>query len=74
MPTLFIVGEVDQLIAPAIVEAMHKKVPGSQFAKVPGAGHSVYFEKPDEFNETVLAFLREAEQMRSRSDAANSSR
>jgi 3-oxoadipate enol-lactonase len=58
VPTLFIVGEEDQLIAPAIIEAMHKKMPGSQFAKVPGAGHSVYFEKPDEYNRIVLEFLQ----------------
>jgi pimeloyl-ACP methyl ester carboxylesterase len=36
---------------------MHRKVPGSEFAKVPGAGHSVYFEKPEEYNRLVLAFL-----------------
>jgi pimeloyl-ACP methyl ester carboxylesterase len=59
IPTLFIVGEEDQLIAPAIIEAMHKKMPGSQLAKVPGAGHSVYFEKPDEYNRLVLAFLQQ---------------
>ena len=57
IPTLFIVGEEDQLIAPAIIEAMHKKMPGSQFAKVPGAGHSVYFECPDAFNDALAAFL-----------------
>jgi hypothetical protein len=48
-----------QLIAPAIIEAMHKKMPGSQFAKVPGAGHSVYFEKPEEYERLVLAFLQQ---------------
>ena len=57
IPTLFIVGEEDQLIAPKIIEMMHRKIPGSEFAKVPGAGHSVYFEKPDEYNRLVLAFL-----------------
>jgi 3-oxoadipate enol-lactonase len=59
IPTLFIVGEEDQLIPPPIIEAMHKKMPGSQLAKVPGAGHSVYFEKPDEYNRIVLAFLQQ---------------
>jgi 3-oxoadipate enol-lactonase len=59
IPTLFIVGEEDQLIPPPIIEAMHKKMPGSQLAKVAGAGHSVYFEKPDEYNKIVLAFLQQ---------------
>jgi 3-oxoadipate enol-lactonase len=57
IPTLFIVGEEDQLIAPQIIEMMHRKMPGSEFARVAGAGHSVYFEKPEEYNRLVLAFL-----------------
>jgi 3-oxoadipate enol-lactonase len=59
VPILFIVGEEDQLIPPPIIEAMHKKMPGSQLAKVPGAGHSVYFEKPEEYNRIVLEFLQQ---------------
>ena len=57
VPTLFIVGEEDQLIPPAVIEVMHRQVPGSELAKVPGAGHSVYFEKPAEFNRLVGDFL-----------------
>jgi pimeloyl-ACP methyl ester carboxylesterase len=41
VPVLFIVGEQDQLIPPAAIEAMHKEMPGSELVKVPGAGHSV---------------------------------
>jgi 3-oxoadipate enol-lactonase len=59
IPTLFIVGEEDQLIPPPIIEAMHRKMPGSQLVKVPGAGHSVYFEKPEEYNRIVLGFLQQ---------------
>ena len=33
-------------------------MPASRFVEVPGAGHSVYFEKPDEFNRIVLEFLQ----------------
>jgi 3-oxoadipate enol-lactonase len=57
IPVLFIVGEQDQLIPPAVIESMHKAMPGSQLVKVPGAGHSVYFEKPDEYNRIVMDFL-----------------
>ena len=57
IPVLFIVGEQDQLIPPPIIEAMHKSMPGSQLVKVPGAGHSVYWEKPDVYNRLVLDFL-----------------
>jgi pimeloyl-ACP methyl ester carboxylesterase len=58
IPVLFIVGEQDQIIPPPIIEAMHKKMPGSQLVKVPGAGHSVYFEKPDDYNRIVMEFLQ----------------
>jgi 3-oxoadipate enol-lactonase len=57
VPVLFIVGEQDQLIPPAAIEAMHKEIPGSELAKVPGAGHSVYFEKPAEYNRLISDFL-----------------
>lgn len=58
IPVLFIVGEQDQLIPPPIIEAMHKKMTGSQLVKVPGAGHSVYWEKPDDYNRIVMDFLQ----------------
>ena len=57
VPVLFIVGEQDQLIPPAAIEAMHREVPGSELAKVPGTGHSVYFEKPAEYNRLISDFL-----------------
>jgi 3-oxoadipate enol-lactonase len=57
IPVLFIVGAEDQLIQPPIIEAMHKKMPGSQLVKVAGAGHSVYFEKPEEYNLILADFL-----------------
>ena len=57
VPTLFIVGEQDQLIPPAAIEVMHKQMPGSELVKVPGAGHSVYFEKATEYNRLVGDFL-----------------
>jgi len=59
VPVLFIVGEQDVLIPPPIIEAMHKKMPGSQLVKVPGAGHSVYFEKAADYNRIVGEFLRQ---------------
>ena len=58
IPVLFIVGEQDQLIPPPIIEAMHKTMAGSQLVKVPGAGHSVYWEKPDDYNRILMDFLQ----------------
>ncbi len=59
VPTLLIVGEVDQITPQPVIELLQKRIPGARFAKVPGAGHSVYFEQPQEFNRIVREFLRE---------------
>lgn len=59
IPVLFIVGEQDAINPPPIIEAMHKEMAGSQLVKVPGAGHSVYFEKPDDYNRIVMDFLQQ---------------
>ncbi len=57
LPTLFLVGSEDVLAQPDIIRSVHKLVPGSVFVEVPGSGHSVYFEAPDEFNSAVDSFL-----------------
>jgi pimeloyl-ACP methyl ester carboxylesterase len=41
------------------MELIAGKIPHSRFVKVPGAGHSVYFEHPAEFNRLLLDFLKE---------------
>ena len=58
IPTLFIVGEDDTLVAPAVIEAVHDKIPHSEFAVVPEAGHSVYYERPRMFNRLTVEFLK----------------
>ena len=58
IPTLFIVGEEDRLVAPAVIEAVHDKIPHSEFAVVPEAGHSVYYERPKMFNRITVEFLK----------------
>ena len=57
IPTLFIVGEEDSIVSPAALEAMHDKIPHSEFTLVPEAGHSVYYERPNLFNCLVVEFL-----------------
>jgi pimeloyl-ACP methyl ester carboxylesterase len=58
LPVLFLAGEEDKVIPPAVVEAAAKCVPGARFELVPKAGHSVYFERPEVFNSLVEGFLR----------------
>ncbi len=57
-PTLFIVGDDDELTPPHVIELAAKYVPGARYTRVPEAGHSVYFEKPDVFNFEMNRFLK----------------
>ena len=59
-PTLFFVGEDDQISPPQVIEAGVRAIPGARLLRVPEAGHSVYFEKPDIFNFEVLRFIEAA--------------
>ncbi len=56
-PTLFIVGAEDPLTSPEIIHGVHELIAGSEYVEFEGCGHSVYWESPGEFNETVAAFL-----------------
>jgi 3-oxoadipate enol-lactonase len=57
-PTLLVVGSLDPLVPVDVMQALALQVPGSELQVVEHAGHSAYFEKPEEFNENVLAFLK----------------
>lgn len=57
-PTLLVVGSVDPLVPVAVMQEVQQQVNGSDLFVVEAAGHSAYFEKPAEFNERVLGFLR----------------
>lgn len=58
VPLLFIVGQQDILFPPAAVQALQRHLPGSLYAEISDAGHSAYFERPTEFNDSVLSFLQ----------------
>jgi 3-oxoadipate enol-lactonase len=58
-PTLLIVGEHDVIAPPSIMKMFQSYIPHARLAEVAGAGHSVYFEKPQEFNRIVLEFFAE---------------
>lgn len=57
VPILFLAGSEDVLFPPSLIAAVSRLVPGSRYVEVPEAGHSVYFEAPDAFNDTVVRFL-----------------
>jgi pimeloyl-ACP methyl ester carboxylesterase len=55
----FLAGESDAVLSAATVRRAHDLVEGSRLALVPGAPHSMYWERPDLFNAAV-AEAREA--------------
>jgi 3-oxoadipate enol-lactonase len=59
VPILYIVGEDDVIAIPRSIEIAASQIPQARLLKVPDTGHSVYYERPERFNEEVLAFLRE---------------
>jgi 3-oxoadipate enol-lactonase len=60
MPVLCIMGAEDVVIPPAAVRALAGTLPSGSFAQCPAAGHSVYFERAEWFNERVAEFLQSA--------------
>lgn len=60
IPVLFVEGADDVLIPPDVIRAAQAMIPGARLEMVADAGHSVYFERPDEFNRILDAFLKEA--------------
>lgn len=57
VPTLLIIGDQDVPTSQAIVQTLEKEIPGANKAVIPGAGHVVPMEKPEEFNRILSDFL-----------------
>lgn len=57
VPILFIVGEEDPLIPPAVIGMAAACFANARVDRVPQAGHSVYFERAAAFNALVEHFL-----------------
>lgn len=53
MPVLFITGDEDWVFPPAAGPALAKLAQKGAAARVPAAGHSVYFERAAHFNELI---------------------
>lgn len=54
---LYVVGEEDILCPPRAVRVVQGHVANSNYAEIPGAGHSAYFEQPDAFNDILGQWL-----------------
>jgi pimeloyl-ACP methyl ester carboxylesterase len=56
-PTLLVTGGADLYAPPPILQLFAAHIKGSETFVVPEAGHSAYWEQPEEFNRGVLKFL-----------------
>jgi pimeloyl-ACP methyl ester carboxylesterase len=57
VPTLVIGGDADLAVPPPMLRLYASHIPGAEVVSVPEAGHSLYWERPDIFNRTLLAFF-----------------
>lgn len=58
--TLVLMGGSDLLAPPALMKTWARHLQRAQFALIGDAGHSINWERPDEFNQIVLEFLGQA--------------
>jgi pimeloyl-ACP methyl ester carboxylesterase len=57
VPTVVFDGEHDEAIKPEHTAEIAALIPGSQLVIMKDASHFAMWQKPDEFNATVLDFL-----------------
>jgi pimeloyl-ACP methyl ester carboxylesterase len=58
VPTLLIWGENDGIVTPRYGETFRALIPGASMVTIPRAGHLPHLEQPQEFLQTLRAFLR----------------
>jgi haloalkane dehalogenase len=58
VPTLILWAENDMLFPTSAAEKLHKNIAGSVLKTIPGCGHWLQEEKPDQVNQYILDFLK----------------
>ncbi len=59
-PTLLIWGEQDLVFPPSVGESVHRAIKGSKLQIIRRSGHIPMWETPEEVNQVILDFLKEA--------------
>ncbi|MEA3201979.1 MAG: hypothetical protein QOE90_3407 [Thermoplasmata archaeon] len=59
LPTLVLFGAEDPWLPPPIAERLVKAIPGAQLQLLPGAGHFVAEDAPEEVAERLLSFFQQ---------------
>ncbi len=57
IPTLVITGEQDTTVPIEIQNELASRIPNAQHKTIPGAGHAVTIEKPNEINHILIEFI-----------------
>jgi 3-oxoadipate enol-lactonase len=57
VPTLVIVGDLDEVTPPAASEHLAAHIPGAELVVLPEAGHMANMEQPEAFNAALRRFL-----------------
>ncbi|MBI3015094.1 MAG: alpha/beta hydrolase [Candidatus Tectomicrobia bacterium] len=57
LPALVLCGSEDRMTFPKYSQYLHERIPGSILRWVPGAGHMVMLEEPEEVSQAVLEFF-----------------
>lgn len=58
-PLLVVVGDADEMISVEAARALAESAPRGRLTVIPGAGHYVSLDRPQEFNRLLLEFLEE---------------
>jgi pimeloyl-ACP methyl ester carboxylesterase len=59
VPTLLIAGENDPNASPDVMRKMGERILGSRLHVMPGIGHLMNLEAPDDFDQLLMDFLRD---------------
>ncbi len=57
-PTLVIWGEEDRVFPIIVGEELHRTIGGSEFIRIPHAGHLPQWERPDLVNRSLIAYIQ----------------
>jgi 3-oxoadipate enol-lactonase len=57
VPTMVMVGDEDLIKPRKYAEIIAQAISGAEYVVIPGAGHALCWEAPDEFNTIILGFL-----------------
>ena len=57
VPLTIVTGEDDRVVRPKLSEMIHRRVPSSRLVRIPGAGHAVPTERPEEIARLIEALL-----------------